>query len=87
MWSWLVTFPCFIQIFLSHFALLLKVFAVLQTDMCMGCNASLPFSQILPPFWLPQQEQKFSDPALLGWAGAGPSLARAPGRSSCLQYR
>lgn len=32
-------------------------------------------------FWLLHQEQKFSDPALLGWAEAGPSLAREPGRS------
>lgn len=85
MWSWLVAFPRCVQIFLFHLALLLKVFAVLQTGVCMGCSAGLPFSQVLSPFWLPQQEQKLSDPALLGWAGAGRGLARAPGRSSCLQ--
>lgn len=65
-WSWLVAFPCCVQIFLSHFPLLLRVFAVLQTGVCMGC-----FQPDSAPFWLPQQEQKFRILPCLGGQGLG----------------
>lgn len=47
---------------------------------------SLPQPNSASPFWLLHWEQKFSDPALLGWAEAGPSLAREPGRLCGLWY-